>query len=246
MNVQAIVRNLLATIIIAISQSAYATTVTGSFVGTITSSFDEFNTAGFGTGNGVLNGRQITGTVTYDTSFAPPDSLLDPNEGFYLTVDDSALWMPIIEVTIGGNAVVVPSFPSPIVSRNADQNIFVDVAGGNVTIGRDLDYQGTGAAFVDYSVVLNLLGGVLGSDAIPTSLSLADFSSGTGTFFLVERVSSGPELREITASYSLSSLSLSSGASGIPEPSTLVVFAIGLGILGIIRLTSRRRQRLTQ
>jgi len=190
------------------SSPAHAVIVRGSFTGTITSSYDETDYVGKGSGSGVLNGFEIAGIIQYDTSIAPSDS--DPSEfkGYYLIADDSIVWMPLIDFSIDGVPVPVPTFPSPITTRDADQLLIIennDEEDDYVNIFRDLDYSGGGRT-IDYGISISLTkGSSIISDSIPLEINLEEFLGNDGSFNVMD---TGTGVL-VSGSFTLHSLQLS-------------------------------------
>jgi hypothetical protein len=182
------------------------------------------NYAGFGSGLGVLDGREISGTITYDTTLAPPDGNPDPNVADYHTDDDSVIWLPLIVFSIDGVEVPVPPIPPTILFSDPDQSIDLVNDGANdiFELSRDLDITGSNGQSMDYNLSLGLTGGdAFSDDSLPLRVDLSDFSGGTGDFGVFDSANNV----EVQGTFDLNSLRL------VPIPPAIVLFLSGFGLL---------------
>lgn len=160
------------------------------FIGEILASRDTGDFAGFGAGDGILDGLEVRVVIALDPSRAPPDA--DPSSfvGRYVTRDSRDAWLHIVTVEVGGRVLPAPRFVGSVTAHDADQRILV-TASGDVSIFIDLDWEdeGTGA-FLDRALRIGLDGAARTDDA-PAPLIGSDARvHGTGSFSM-QRIAPG-------------------------------------------------------
>lgn len=207
--------------------------------GVITSSEDRFDYLGMGAGDGALDGKSISLSLTYDTALNPPNSSGIPTTSSYRQLNDP-IWMTLPIVEIDGIAVEPPEPPFPADSFDADQSMRITPSEDKMRLTRDLDYVvrdiDYGYYYLDFWIQVDLLFSGLGS-SIPDFLPADDFLGGSGQFFIDEEHNS-ELLNSVYVRFNVTSASFATVES-VPEPAVLLLF--GIGLLGLIGVKWRRK-----
>jgi hypothetical protein len=217
-----------------------------SFDGVVTSSFVFTDPFGFGTGDGVLNGKPIAGSFFYSPALAPPDTDIATKSVKHRTSQDSEAWFSTPEIFIDGQLVPIPRFDlSSLVSSSdtaliglADEVLFggptADVAEYSRERFQFQDINNIHSFEFDLSVD-SLASGAnfIDSLLLTTPYSVNDFSMlATSASNLSSRqMDDGVESFSILLNFELTPNTLS--VVLVPEPSTSLLLGLGLVVLAV-------------
>lgn len=203
-------------LLLTLTWSANASIITYNFFGTVT----ELVSNGGLFGSPATVGGNFSGHFSYDTGSGNPDQLpADLDKGVYnlieLVVDNAVnpLSPGIIGITLQpGLPCVLPCTPSPGANRFSISASSPDYASG---------------------IILTLLapfGTVFVDDSLPETLNLTDFTLGTSIAGIdAIGIVPAPSIWDVGV---LTSLTL---VSGVPEPTSLILFGLGLTCLVMVR-----------
>jgi hypothetical protein len=222
-----------------------------SFDGVVTDSLVITDPFGFGTGSGVLDGKTISGSFFYDPDNAPPDSDVDVHQVAHQTTTNGASWYSIPEVYIGGVLVPVAPFDLSVILQQSDtayvrlkDEVFTgfDV----VEYNRGL-YQWAGDSNrheLQFDLVVDSIASgdnIINSLELTAPYTVSDFSnlSTFGSSITSARVDGGVTAYNFFADFELTPQTLT--VVQVPEPSTALLLALALGVLGSWRASPRSR-----